>query len=68
MNEASNFCNGYCRETQVPKTSAMSKLKLVPTNRDLSNHAISVDAYHYGGVSEFDTHSLFGTQEVMYTS
>ena len=64
MNEASNFCTGYCKREQAPSDSVLSKLKYIPSDRDLDKKSIAVDAYHYGGIKELDVHSLFGIEEV----
>lgn len=43
-------------------------MKYVPGNRDLDT-GITVDAWHpFNKFSEFDTHSLFGTMEVIGTN
>lgn len=49
----------------MPSSSVLANLKYIPSNRDLNIKAISVDAYHATGILELDTHSLFGTHEVM---
>lgn len=43
------------------------QLPYTPTGRDLEISAISLDAVHYGGFKELDTHSLFGTMQVKAT-
>ena len=40
-------------------------LSYVPTGRDLETMAISLDAVHANGISELDSHSLFGTMQTM---
>ena len=67
MNEASNFCTGYCKREQEPEESVLTKLKYIPSDRDLNIKSISVDAEHYGGLLELDVHSLFGIEEVAAT-
>lgn len=76
MNEASNFCNGYCYEDQM-ETSAVelvkNKLVYTPTGRNLETKSLPLDAFHttvkdeFGAdvdVTELDAHSLFATMQV----
>ena len=60
MNEASNFCNGYCTKDQIVKDSIEKKLFYTPGARDLNAKSISIDALHEGGITEFEAHSTYG--------
>lgn len=60
MNEASNFCNGYCFENQKVPRSIQDDLFYVPGARDLNDKSISIDAVHHNGVTEFEAHSTYG--------
>lgn len=76
MNEASNFCTGYCYEDQMETTAVeLTKNKLVytPTGRDLEHKSLPLDAFHttikdeFGAdvdVTQLDAHSLFATMQV----
>jgi alpha-glucosidase (family GH31 glycosyl hydrolase) len=64
MNEASNFCNGVCYKDQEAEMPVRDKLQYTPSGRNLETKSISLDAMHYGDVTELDAHSLFGTMEV----
>jgi alpha-glucosidase (family GH31 glycosyl hydrolase) len=68
MNEASNFCDGVCYQSQQPETSVVSKLKYVPGDRLFPQHAVSLDAVHGDGQLELDTHNLLGFSEVRTTA
>lgn len=67
MNEVENKCDGYCYVDQVPATRIQQKLKYIPTLGDLEKSSIPLDAIHYDGNRELDTHSLFGTMQTMAT-
>jgi alpha-glucosidase (family GH31 glycosyl hydrolase) len=67
MNEASNFCNGVCYADQAAESPVKHKLPYIPSARDLETKSLSLDGVHENGVSQFDAHSLFGTQEVKAT-
>ena len=60
MNEASNFCDGYCYQDQKVDSSVQNKLLYVPGARDLNVKSISIDAKHSNGATEFEAHSLYG--------
>jgi len=47
MNEATNFCDGYCIEEERPKNSLRNKPYYVPGERDLRQGL----ARHLGGTS-----------------
>lgn len=59
MNEATNFCNGYCIESERPVDSKRNKPYYVPGWRDLEDKALGVDGMHANGFQEYDMHSMF---------
>ena len=63
MNEASDFCGGVCYPEQTPLKQVKYDLPYTPTGRSLEIQSIPLDATHYDGFIELDTHSLFGTME-----
>lgn len=68
MNEVSNMlCTGVCYDSQKAEWPTQWNLPYIPTGRNLEEKSLSLDAVHTGGVTELDTHSLFGTQEVKAT-
>jgi len=67
MNEASNFCNGVCYESQMAANPVKNKLPYIPTGRDLEMKSITLDAKHANGYTELDVHSLFGAMESAVT-
>jgi len=60
MNEASNFCDGYCKKPQMATTSIQNKLFYTPGARDLNIKSISIDSVHETGATEYEAHSLYG--------
>lgn len=46
MNEATNFCNGYCITSERPVNSLRNKPYYVPGWRDLEDKALGVDGLH----------------------
>lgn len=60
MNEASNFCDGFCYKDQEVKDTIQNKLFYTPGARDLNIKSISIDALHADGSTEFEAHSLYG--------
>lgn len=38
-------------------------MKYVPTGRSLETKAMTLDAFHYGGILEIDAHSTYGALE-----
>jgi len=64
MNEASNFCYGPCTGSPSMQCTAYC-----PGNEsNLNTKAIDLGAGHYGGIIEWDAHSLFGFMESRATS
>jgi len=59
MNEATNFCDGYCIEEERPKSSLRNKAFYVPGQRDLESESLGVDGRHDNGFTEFDAHNTF---------
>jgi hypothetical protein len=49
MNEATNFCNGYCVDGERPVDSLRNKPYYVPGWRDLEDKALGVDGWHSNG-------------------
>jgi alpha-glucosidase len=68
MNEASNFCNGACYHEQNAADQSQDMLKYIPTQRDLSEQSLSLEATHVNEFTELDTHSLFGHMSAYATS
>ena len=66
MNEVSTMDRDFS-EFFYKGTPARSQMLYTPTSRNLEDGAIALDAYHSNGYREIDTHSLFGTMEVMRT-
>lgn len=63
MNEASNFCNGYCYDQSV-NNPVQYKLRYTPTGRSLEDKSIPLDGYHANDALELDVHNLFGIKVV----
>jgi alpha-glucosidase (family GH31 glycosyl hydrolase) len=68
MNEATNFCNGYCITSERPVDTLRNKPYYVPGWRDLEDKALGVDGLHHGGWHEYDVHNLFALTQVKATS
>jgi len=68
MNEASNFCTGDCR---AASTSVLNNPPYKINNNGyrapLNTKTLDMDAVHYGGLLEYDVHSLFGFTESIAT-
>ena len=64
MNEVANFCQGTCYDKQKPVTPVKTKLKYIPTGRDLEDKTIPLDTTHANGLTQLDTHNIYGTQMV----
>ena len=68
MNEASNFCGGFCYNDQVPiKRVGVTEEMYIPTGRSLSKKSIPIQGIHSNGFYEADTHSTFGALETKAT-
>ena len=63
MNEAENFCQGICYPWQKVKVPLKSKLRYVPTGRDLEVASVPLDTVHKNGRQSIDTHSLYAISE-----
>ena len=64
MNEATNFCNGYCIPSERPVDSLRDKPYYVPGWRDLEDKALGVDGVHPGAfdgkdLHEYDVHNMY---------
>ena len=63
MNEASNFCTGYCDASQKTAERYGDKLSYTPGARNLNTKSIALEAVHVDDdgnqITEFDAHSLF---------
>jgi len=51
MNEASNFCNGVCYESQAARSPVKYKLPYIPSARDLETKSLSLDGVHANGAT-----------------
>lgn len=49
MNEATNFCDGVCYDSEAAMYPVKTKLEYIPTGRDLESESISLDAKHSNG-------------------
>lgn len=67
MNEASNFCSGYCYDDQRVNKPLQYQTRYTPTGRYLEQQSIPLDGTHYNDVKEIDAHNLFGISEVKTT-
>ena len=68
-NEATNFCNGYCKPEERPEDSLRNKPFYVPGWRDLEDKALGVDGYHSSiDRHEYDVHSLFSLMQSKATA
>lgn len=73
MNEATNFCNGYCIPSERPVDSLRNKPYYVPGWRDLEDKALGVDGLHpkvWNGqdLHEYDVHNMYSLMQVKSTS
>lgn len=68
MNEASNFCNGFCSKKVKLDLPIQDHLFYTPGARDLNTKSISIDALHHNHVTEFEVHSLYGFYMSIATS
>jgi len=60
MNEVANFVDG---EDNRWDRNIYDTIPYVPGKRPLKRKTISMDAVHYGGAKEYDTHALFSIME-----
>jgi len=60
MNEVANFVDG---EEERWTRNKYDNLPYTPSSRPLKRKTISLDAVHYGGAIEYDTHGLFSLME-----
>ena len=63
VNEVTNDCNGYCKDSQRPENLGMKNSKhfpiYVPGSRDLDDKVIGLDALHANGETEYSMHNLY---------
>ncbi|CAG9314471.1 unnamed protein product [Blepharisma stoltei] len=64
MNEASNFVNG---EPGHPPSQITNLTMPYTPGQDVNDNSIDVASIHYGGILEYNVHSLFGFGETMAT-
>lgn len=58
MNELANFCDGACEAPAEPATFDYSvDLPYQPGSDNIESHTISLNATHYGGISEANVHA-----------
>jgi len=68
-NEATNFCNGYCKPEERPANSYRNKPFYVPGWRDLEDKALGVDGWHDSiQRREYDVHNLFPIMQTKATA
>lgn len=71
MNECANFCDGFCSEMEEENESDSGGGQFDPrrppyniNNRcsaqPLSTRTLPVEATYYGGITEYNAHSLYG--------
>ena len=66
MNEASSFCDGECAGYYSEPQERMN-LTYLPGKHSLEDQLLPLRAWHYGGLLEYDVHSLWGTMETECT-
>ncbi|CAG9321482.1 unnamed protein product [Blepharisma stoltei] len=64
MNEASNFVNG---EPNYPPTKITNLTMPYTPGQDVNMNSLDVASTHYGGVLEYNLHSMFGFYETFAT-
>lgn len=68
MNEATSFCDGYCIDSERPKSSLRNKAYYVPGQRDLETQNLGVDGRHDNTgkdyrIAEYDAHNTFSLMQ-----
>lgn len=64
MNEVANFCDGGCNSSSATKTFDYSQdLPYFPGGMNIEKMTISLNATHYGNLSEANAHAFFGFLE-----
>jgi hypothetical protein len=59
MNELANFCDGACEQsTDAPVFDYSRDLPYQPGSDQIESHTISLNATHYGNVSEANVHAF----------
>ena len=68
MNEASNFCSGECAgASSSVLNNPPYKINNNGYTAPLNTKTLDMDAVHYGGILEYNVHSLFGHTEGIAT-
>jgi len=58
MNELANFCDGACEPSALAPTFDYSKdLPYQPGSDQIESHTISLNATHYGNLTEANVHA-----------
>jgi alpha-glucosidase (family GH31 glycosyl hydrolase) len=69
MNELANFCTGACDSPTDPAIFDYSKdLPYQPGSDNIESHTISLNATHYGNISEANAHAFSAFLETYATS
>jgi len=68
MNEATNFCDGYCKPEERPKKSLRNQPFYIPGQRDLETASLGVDGRHQGNLTEYEVHNTFSLMQVRATA
>ena len=68
MNEVTTFCDGYCIDSERPKSSLRNKAYYVPGQRDLETQNLGVDGRHDNTgkdyrIAEYDAHNTFSLMQ-----
>ena len=66
-NEATNFCNGACLDSQIKPQSVKLSMPYWPTGRDLNEQSIDLDAVHANNRNELEMHNVFALQQTKLT-
>lgn len=63
MNELANFCDGACNDTTPSKFDYSKDIPYQPGSDNVESHTISLNATHYGNLTEANVHAYFGFLE-----
>jgi hypothetical protein len=64
MNEAENFCSGYCLDSERPATYIKNRIPYVPGGRDLEDKSIGLDIKSANNFRQYDQHNLHAFQQI----
>jgi lysosomal alpha-glucosidase len=67
MNEAANFCDGACVDSQRTDKSDADFLRYTPTGRSLERKSLPLDIEHYNKMTTLDTHNIYGAHQIATT-